>query len=107
MPFRRTLDEMTALLSMPPPSEVEKKCPHADIRFCPLYHASHEATGHGCDDGRLAEGGCGTSRTYNYGTLLAALVKISPGLVAQCALLENAEMPKAQRARNQKNLGLH
>lgn len=98
---------MTTLLSMLPKSDVEKKCPHADIRHCPLYHASHTASGGGCDDGKLMEGGCGVSRAYDYGTLLAALAKISPDIVTECAFSENAEMAKAQRARNQKNIGLH
>ena len=99
---------MTTLLSMPPPSEVTKKCPHTDIRFCPLYHASHTAWGTGCDDGKATGwDGCGVSRALDYGALLAELVKISPQMVALCAFQENAEASKQQRDRNMKAAGLH
>lgn len=99
---------MTTLLSMPEPSEVTKKCPHADIRFCPLYHASHTAWGLGCDDGKATGwDGCGVSRALDYGTLLAALIGVSPQMVALCAFQENAETSKQQRDRNLKAAGLH
>lgn len=99
---------MTTLLSMPPPSEVEKKCPHADIRFCPLYHASHVGDGHGCDDGKAGGwDGCGVSRAMDYGRLLADLARVSPEIIKLCAEAENAEMSRQQRARNMKAAGLH
>lgn len=92
---------------MQPPSEVTKTCPHEDIRFCPLYHASHTAQGLGCDDGKLGHGSCGVSRALDYGALLAALITVSPQMVALCAFQENAEMSKQQRDRNMKAAGLH
>lgn len=99
---------MITLLSMPEPSEVTKKCPHADIRFCPLYYASHTAWGVGCDDGKTnGHDGCGVSRSYDYGQMLAALYRVSPGMIAECATAENVEASRQQRNRNMKAAGLH
>lgn len=96
-----------SLLSMPEPSEVTNKCPHADIRFCPLYHASHTAWGVGCDDGKASGwDGCGISRALNYGRLIAELSRVSPQMIAECAFAENAEASKQQRNRNMKAAGL-
>lgn len=97
---------MTTLLS-PWPEEQERKCPHARIEFCPLYVAAHEAGGLGCDDGRLAEGGCATSRLLDYGKALARLSSANRELVLECAERENHHMKVEQRRRNMKNLGLH
>jgi len=82
-------------------------CPHSRIEFCPLYIASHEAGGFGCDDGRLAEGGCAVSRGMDYGNALAKLSAANRGLVLECAVRENHRMVVEQRQRNMKNLGLH
>jgi hypothetical protein len=99
---------MSTILSLPPLSEVTNKCPHADIRFCPLYHASHTAWGLGCDDGKSAGwNGCGVSRALDYGRCLAELAKVSPQMIALCAFQENAEVAMAQRNRNMKAAGLH
>lgn len=94
---------MTTLLSSWP-EEWERKCPHSRIEFCPLYIAAHEAGGLGCDDGRLAEGGCALHRGMNYG---AALVLLDRSLVQECAERESQHMKIEQRRRNMKNLGLH
>lgn len=99
---------MTTWLQLPEPSEVTNKCPHVDIRFCPLYHASHTAWSLGCDDGKSTGwDGCGVSRALDYGTCLAELHRVSPRMIADCALAENAEVSKAQRNRNMKAAGLH
>jgi hypothetical protein len=97
---------MTTLLSVPPPEE-DRKCPHARIEFCPLYIAAHEAGGFGCDDGRLAEGGCAVSRSLDYGRALARLSEANRALVLECAEQENHNMKVEQRRRNMKNLRLH
>lgn len=96
---------MTTLLS-PWPDE-DRKCPHSRIEFCPLYIAAHEASGYGCDDGRLGEGGCAVSRSMNYGKALAALSHANRELVQECAERESLHMRLEQRSRNMKNLGLH
>lgn len=99
---------MSTLLQLPEPSEVTNKCPHADIRFCPLYHASHTAWALGCDDGKSSGwDGCGVSRALDYGRCLAELAKVSSKMIAECAFAENAEVAKAQRNRNMKSAGLH
>lgn len=83
-------------------------CPHADIRFCPLYHASHTAEGGGCDDGKLDGGnGCAVTRGLDYGHAVAALWQANPQLVAEAAFLENEENARQQRARNMRAAGLH
>lgn len=97
---------MSTLLS-PWPAEFERKCPHERIEFCPLYVAAHEAGGLGCDDGRLAEGGCAVSRLLDYGKALARVSHENRELVMECAELESQHMKTEQRRRNMKNLGLH
>lgn len=97
---------MTTLLSGPWPEE-DKKCPHSRIEFCPLYIAAHEAGGLGCDDGRLAEGGCAVSRGMDYGRALAKLSGANRELVQESAERESLHMKTEQRRRNMKNLGLH
>lgn len=97
---------MTTLLS-PWPEEFERKCQHERIEFCPLYIAAHEGGGFGCDDGRLAEGGCAVSRGMDYGKALARLSHANRELVLECAERESHHMKIEQRRRNMKNLGLH
>lgn len=92
---------------LPWPEEFERKCPHSRIEFCPLYVAAHEVGGFGCDDGRLAEGGCAASRGLDYGEALARLSQENRSLVLECAERENHHMMIEQRRRNMKNLGLH
>lgn len=59
------------------------RCPHVDIRHCPLYHGMH-AAGPSCFDGRLDEGGCAVKRGASYEGLLLALRIHNPLLVAEC-----------------------
>lgn len=84
-----------------------KGCHHSRIEFCPLYVAAHEGDGFGCDDGRLAEGGCEVSRGLDYGRSLATLSLANRVLVLECAERENHHVKVEQRRRNMKNLGLH
>ncbi|WCK01039.1 hypothetical protein [Agrobacterium tumefaciens] len=86
---------------------MKKRCPHADIRFCPLYHAAHMEGGYGCDDGRLDEGGCAVSRAWSYDHALARLEAAMPRLVAELRWKEEAAEGKLQRDRNMRLLGLH
>jgi hypothetical protein len=97
---------VTTLLS-PWPEECERKCPHARIEFCPLYVAAHEGGGLGCDDGRLAEGGCAASRGMDYGKALARLSYENRDLVLECAEREHQYMMIEQRRRNMKAAGIH
>ena len=83
------------------------KCPHADIRFCPLYVVSHEPNGGGCDDGRLAEGGCAVDRGVNYDVALARLQLTQFDLVADVEYRERQEAMQQQRARNMRAARLH
>lgn len=83
-------------------------CPHADVQFCPLYIASHgDAPGHGCDDGRLDEGGCGADRRVNYAAEVAWLRLHKPGYVEQIEWRQAAAERQKQRARNMQLLRLH
>lgn len=64
--------------------------------------------GYGCDDGKTTGwDGCGVSRAFDYGSLLAKLTEAAPQMVAQLAFQENAELSKQQRNRNMKAAGLH
>jgi transposase len=82
-------------------------CPHADIRFCPLYHAAHMGAGLGCDDGRLDEGGCGIDRGVDYAASVARLNVADPRLAPTLRFQEETEQFTAQRRRNMRALGIH
>lgn len=85
-----------------------RRCPHPNIAHCPLYRASHEADGLGCDDGRLGEHeGCAIDRGGDYGQALAALWKANPDLINEAAEAEGLAMKRAQRERNLRAAGLH
>lgn len=84
-------------------------CPHANIRFCPLYHAAHMIGGEnlirfGCDDGRLDEGGCAVDRGRSYAETVAELAVASPRLAPILRFQEQAEQSAAQRRRNMAGL---
>jgi hypothetical protein len=49
-------------------------CPYSNPEHCPLYIASHLGAG-GCDDGRLAEGGCAVTRGLDYQAALGRLTR--------------------------------
>jgi hypothetical protein len=83
------------------------RCPHSEVRFCPLYIAAHESGGFSCDDGKLGEGGCAVTRGLDYGHVLASLWRIKPQLISEAAFLENAEASRQQCARNMRLAGLH
>lgn len=84
-------------------------CPKADIRFCPLYVASHSATlcRHGCasflsdDTMRCDIPGAA------YAHRLAALRVEWPGFVEGIEWREDADQRSAQRLRNQRANGIH
>lgn len=84
-------------------------CPHADIRFCPLYLGAHDPElGASCDDGRLGEGGCAVDRGLSYAAVVA---KMPVRFIAELAFREDAEAvarhSSEQRSRNMMLLGLH
>lgn len=82
------------------------KCPHGDVFYCPLYHASHMAAG-GCDDGKLESGTCAVKRGMNYRAALERLRVEHPGVVERLAFLEEANEARIQRARNLRLAGIH
>ncbi|MQB09681.1 hypothetical protein DXT96_07410 [Agrobacterium sp. ICMP 6402] len=86
---------------------MKQRCPHADIRFCPLYHAAHMDGSFGCDDGRLDEGGCAVARGWAYDRAVARLDAAMPRLVAELRWKEEAAEDRLQRDRNMRFLGLH
>ena len=83
---------------------MSRSCPHAEIRFCPLYHAAHEGQGHGCDDGRCAEGGCAAVRGLDYA---AAVARLDPVKVGVLLLREESERRRVQHQRDTSRLGAH
>lgn len=86
-----------------------RRCPHPDVRFCPLYHACHapELVDLGCDDGQLQEGTCGTARRVSYRKNVELLRVRAPGLVEQLGWREDLERAKAQQRRNLHLNGIH
>lgn len=62
-----------------------RKCPHANIVNCPLYHAMHVAYGPSCASERLDEGLCAVDLGKSYSVLLSELTAKHPLLVAECA----------------------
>lgn len=83
-------------------------CPHADVRFCPLYVASHIAGAGGCDDGHLgmAEGRCAVDRGMDYAAARRRLEIEQFEMVATCEWREKQEAAEGQRARNRQAVGL-
>lgn len=82
-------------------------CPHHDIRFCPLYHASHEGDGFGCDDGGLADGHCAVARDLDYDMAVGKLRGAKPGYVERIEWNASLAESKEQRARNMRVNGIH
>jgi hypothetical protein len=85
-----------------------KRCPHDDIRHCPLYVAAHDAgaADYSCDDGELGPmpTGCAVSRGYSYATAVEGLMRVVPDLVKECRTAEAAAASQAQRERNMRAL---
>lgn len=86
---------------------MKNRCPHKDVRFCPLYVASHIPMGVGCDDGQLGIGACAVARGMNYRRQIEQLRLVDPALVARLAFLEQAMDAGKQRARNLRAAGIH
>lgn len=92
-----------------------KRCPHKEIRFCPLYIASHglqHADGKwlGCIDGKEtgADRDCGVRRGVNYQRMLARIEATDPAMVARAAFQEEAahewQAAEARRAARRRML---
>lgn len=87
-----------------------KRCPHADVQFCPLYHAAHVPTDglHCIDDQLNGSNGCAVDRgRMNYQQVYIALAINHPKLVAECEWLEAKLVSRAQRDRNMRLNGTH
>jgi hypothetical protein len=86
-------------------------CPHADIRFCPLYHAMHEGrcAGYSCDDGQLGPmpTGCGVTRGISYAAAIKGLLRVAPEVVERCRAAEADAASRAQRERNMRSAAVH
>lgn len=83
------------------------KCPHENVAYCPLYVASHRPELSGCDDGRLAEGGCAVSRGMNYSESVKKLLASAPTLQALCQFDEKQDAAHKQCSRNMRLNGIH
>ncbi|ATN34751.1 hypothetical protein ACO34A_13170 [Rhizobium sp. ACO-34A] len=93
---------------------MRRKCPHSDIRFCPLYVAAHglqtpEGEWLGCDDGKLEDGHCAVDRGMNYAREVAKVKRAEPGLVEALEFKEVAaeEWAEAERRRGKRQRMLH
>lgn len=85
------------------------KCPHADIRFCPLYVVAHDgALGTvGCIKGEWAEG-CAVKRgRMRYIAAVGRLYLQAPELVDECRFGEEQHEAQEQRRRNLRINGIH
>lgn len=70
-------------------------CPHNDIRFCPVYIASHgmqalDGTWIGCMSGNIEEGRCAVDRGKPYDREIQRINSACPGFVEQVAFRERA-----------------
>ncbi len=84
-----------------------RKCPHANVVYCPLYHAAHTASKFGCDDGNLGNGDCAISRGQSYEGSVSALRIEQPGLVERLEWQSSEISRQQQRRRNMRALGIH
>lgn len=85
------------------------RCPHTDIRLCPLYVAAHDADlAHmSCIDG--SEAGlptCGVARGRDYDASVAALRIAGAGLVEHVEWQRDIERRRKQRAREMRLAGV-
>ncbi len=81
----------------------DDRCPFpGGTKHCPLYSAAHDPRllKHGCDDGRLDEGGCAVDRGMDFEAELAAVAKLDPVMVAGCYREARDEESREQRRRN-------
>lgn len=85
----------------------ERKCPHNDVQFCPLYVAAHEAGLPTCIVGDWANG-CSIERGKDdYCQLVADLFRAAPKLVATCAEAQSRIASEQQIRRNMRAAALH
>lgn len=62
----------------------ERKCPHANIMDCPLYHAMHIANAPSCYSHRLDEGLCKVDLGKKYEDILMALNIFDLRIASDC-----------------------
>ena len=83
------------------------RCPHDDVRHCPLYEAMHASELPSCDDGQLELGTCAVSRGASYAELVGQLMAKAPRMVAQNKWNEDLARRRVQRDRNMRLNGVH
>lgn len=83
------------------------RCPHKDVKFCPLYVAAHGLFGLGCDDGNLGDGECAVARGMVYQRQIELIRVQCPGIVEQLQWNEDGQKMQEQRARNLRANGIH
>ena len=87
-----------------------KRCPHKDIRFCPLYHAAHGGELSGapsCIEG-ADQMGCGVDHgKVSYAKSVGIFRAKYPQYLAQLEWREAAEQAAEQRKRNMRLSGVH
>lgn len=91
-------------------SSDRKRCPHADVRFCPLYHAAHEPTDglHCLDEASDGFNGCAVDRgKVKYEQVYVALSINHPRIVSDCEWSEAKETRSRQIDRNIRLNGVH
>lgn len=86
---------------------MKRRCPHDDVRFCPLYIAAHAGNAPSCDDGGMWDGGCAVDRGMSYARQVELLRVKCPGMVEQAAWSEDIDKRGAQRLRNLRQNGIH
>lgn len=84
----------------------KRTCPHADIRFCPLYIEAHRASGLGCS--LVDPDHCDHAGARSYEAAIARLCHDPVGrdTVLTCAAGRSAEEARQQRKRNLRAAGL-
>ena len=84
------------------------KCPHANIQYCPLYVASHDADGLGCITSGDGEFVCMVEQgTLDHADALGKLMAHDARMVETVRWNEQITNQTAQRKRNLSALGLN
>lgn len=90
---------------------MRRRCPHEDIRFCPLYHAAHggaEFNGaKGCVDTDAEPWACAVDQgRMDYVRAAGAMRARVPGYIEQLEWTHEAEQSAEQRKRNMRAAGI-
>lgn len=81
--------------------DLNGKCPHANIQYCPLYIGMHIAGGPSCwPKNNDLENGCAVDQGASYEDLVAAFFRAHSEDFAEVTMRERADEAREQQSRN-------